>query len=436
MSPSLRIPSRHLRSRATGMSLLELMIALALGALLVLGLAQLFSASKASFLTSQGLSRVQEASRFTVDFLQRDLRQVGLMGCSNDLALEAQFRDNGIRRVFSHFATTGVADNVASAPTLLRFDMPIEGWEATATGSGATLDRSASEDIPLAAAASNWSPAVPAAIWSNIQNIAISGSDIIAVRFPSFDAIPVNLVVGTPNTLVLPSVGIYNNLPSGMLGSQGLYMLTRCDGASFLQVTGAVNAGTLSAPVDIPAGLNTAAIVAQEHYDNAAMLYRMESYVYFVGLADHDNDGTRESPALFRLNVQLTGTGTLGVVPEELVDGVENLQLRYRWDNQAAATVDPDGILDTIGGADAVAAAGPTPEDGWRAVGSVQVGVLIRAPDRSTASARNSTASCADATALGGAFCVAGLRYLASPDERIRQAYDTTVTLRNRLNGS
>src|SRR5690554_5075136 len=70
----------------SGVSLIELMVALAIGTVLVLGLVQVFAASRAAYQTSEGLARVQENARFALDFLQRDIRMAGHFGCVNDQA--------------------------------------------------------------------------------------------------------------------------------------------------------------------------------------------------------------------------------------------------------------------------------------------------------------------------------------------------------------
>ena len=77
------------RRRVAGLSLIELMIALLIGTILVLGLVQVFSASRAAYQLSQGIARNQENARFALDFLSRDLRMAGHAGCVNDQSLLA-----------------------------------------------------------------------------------------------------------------------------------------------------------------------------------------------------------------------------------------------------------------------------------------------------------------------------------------------------------
>lgn len=60
-----------------GFTLIELMVAMALGIFLVGGVVLMFSASKASSLDAEQLSRMQENIRFASDLMIRDIRNAG-----------------------------------------------------------------------------------------------------------------------------------------------------------------------------------------------------------------------------------------------------------------------------------------------------------------------------------------------------------------------
>lgn len=61
-----------------GFSIVELLIALALGSLITLAAVQLFSTNQRTFQLQQGLTDVQEQGRFALDYISRDLRLMGL----------------------------------------------------------------------------------------------------------------------------------------------------------------------------------------------------------------------------------------------------------------------------------------------------------------------------------------------------------------------
>jgi type IV pilus assembly protein PilW len=65
----------------SGMTLIEIMIALLIGAFLLGGVLQIFVGSKQTNKMQEGLSRLQENGRFAMDFLAKDIRMAGYWGC-------------------------------------------------------------------------------------------------------------------------------------------------------------------------------------------------------------------------------------------------------------------------------------------------------------------------------------------------------------------
>lgn len=64
-----------------GLTLLELMIAVTLGIFITGGMIQLFINSKQNYRVQESLSRLQENSRFAMDFIARDIRMASYWGC-------------------------------------------------------------------------------------------------------------------------------------------------------------------------------------------------------------------------------------------------------------------------------------------------------------------------------------------------------------------
>lgn len=66
--------------RQAGLSLIELMIAIALSLLLILGVTQIFLSSKTTYASNQALSAIQESGRFAIEILSKDIRNTGYKG--------------------------------------------------------------------------------------------------------------------------------------------------------------------------------------------------------------------------------------------------------------------------------------------------------------------------------------------------------------------
>lgn len=93
-----------------GLSMIELMVALLLSSLLLLGVLQMYSNSSHSNTVSSALTRVQDSGRVVLDLMAMDARRAGYQGCqmpSNVVTLS-----NGVK--FPRDSVTTVASNDAS----------------------------------------------------------------------------------------------------------------------------------------------------------------------------------------------------------------------------------------------------------------------------------------------------------------------------------
>ena len=77
-----------------GMSLIEIMIALLLGAFLTGGVIQIFLSSSQTFRIQDALAGLQENGRFSMDFIARDMRMVDFWGCIKSAQIESKLKPN------------------------------------------------------------------------------------------------------------------------------------------------------------------------------------------------------------------------------------------------------------------------------------------------------------------------------------------------------
>lgn len=78
-------PRQHLRE--AGFGLVELMIALVLGMIVVIGALSLFASNRQASRTTEGLSRVQENARIGFELMARDVRDAGGTPCSKNIPM-------------------------------------------------------------------------------------------------------------------------------------------------------------------------------------------------------------------------------------------------------------------------------------------------------------------------------------------------------------
>lgn len=385
------------RARSSGLSLIEIMVALAIGSLLLLGLVQVFSASRAAYQLSEGMARTQENARFAMDFLQRDLRMVGHLGCVNDQAHFVKAEGDPVNRI-----TT-----MANAGQPLDFEVSIQGYEATGTGP-------TDPAVRLGSFTTGWSPSLPASI-QTLSPAPLPGSDIVVLRYLNARGTPV-LTINT-DAIEIPVAG--PGTPDGWaaltddgVANPTVFGMGDCSHVDFFTGTG--SPGSISVDAAIASQLGGR---YNPHPAGQTVLYRANSIVYYVG------NGTSGEPSLWR--ARANSAGAYG--SEELVEGVESLQFLYGLDETDAISslAPPRGSIDEH----ATAATLGVNEAQWRRVGLVQVGLLLRSPQPATAS--QAASSAANPRALGVEF-----RPASSNDSRYRSTYEATIALRNRLFGN
>lgn len=385
---------RHFRPRGSaGLSLIEVMIALAISSLLILGLVQVFSASRTAYQLSEGMARVQENARFAVDYLQRDIRMAGHFGCINDQA--HWVREEGDPQVLFDAVTSG-----SGHPQ--DFSVSIQGYEAPGTTPGQNL--TLGEDWTLAAG-------LPGHITSLNP---LPGSDILVLRYLASEGAPVTAL--TADQVTVPA-GRWSVLTEGGVTAPTMFGIIDCTHATVFPGTGGP---TVTATV---AGTSFNDIYAPQNAGGLTTLHRAESLVYYIAA------NTAGVPSLFRARYNGAAYGV-----EELVEGIENMQLLFGQDTTAVLSADtpPVGNITEQGTAaqtltGATTAAGQANE--WRRVGLVQVGLLAVSPN--PAAAGQAEEAPQRLRVLGVTFDPADTN-----DTRYRASYESTIALRNRLFGN
>lgn len=375
--------SASFRHKAAGLSLIELMIALLIGTLLVLGLVQVFAASRTAYQLSEGMARAQENGRFAMDYLQRDIRMAGHFGCVND---QSHLQMPG--QLVSHFAP---------AVEPLNFAVSVQGYNATGTAPGGV--------VTLGAAAAGWAPALPLLI-AGLN--PLPGSDIIVLRYLREEGVPVT-GINAAGTEVQVATSRWNAITSGGVANPVLFGIADCSYADVFATGGFGVAGPLTTVAVDPSVGVSSRYTAQPA--GQTMLFRAESLVYYVAA------GAGGGPALWR--ARFNG---LTYDSEELVEGIENLQFMFGLDREGdLSTKPPTGYINNHNVALAAWAA-----NDWRGVGLVQVGLLAVSP--------NPAAAAAPVAANQKHLLGVGME---PPNDGLhRGAYEATIALRNRLYGN
>lgn len=365
---------RKTHGRQAGITLVELMISLLLGLLLTAGIIQVFAGNRVTYAFNDGLSRIQENARYSLDHIAYNARMAGYSGCLSDVAIH----------------------NNLNAPNNFRDDIEngIQGFNANGTGNGETFTPASANPAP-----SNnpnaWTPVLPA----ELSDQVLPGSDVLIVRG----------VGGAGHSLVSP----FTNAAQLFVGGthdfvEGeILVVTDCQKASIFQLTNVTSTGfginlVHSNAGSFAPGNSISNWGTEQDYGLGAEVARLQTYAFFIGR------GAGDRPALFQLRLARLGPTESNFLPEELVSGIDTMQVRYGLD------ADRNGAIESLVTADVVA--------DWSLVSSIEVTLLARATEEYGSETDTAVYT------VGGTT-----RFNPTDDRRLRQVFSTTIGVRNRL---
>jgi type IV pilus assembly protein PilW len=92
------------RQRAAGFSLIELLVAITIGAVLIFGATQVYVDSRSAYSASESVARLQETSRYALSIIEPDVRMSNYWGLLK-----------GANLITGQYAQTEGANSVAGA---------------------------------------------------------------------------------------------------------------------------------------------------------------------------------------------------------------------------------------------------------------------------------------------------------------------------------
>ena len=359
--------------RQRGMTLVELMVSLVLGLLLTAGIIKVFAGNRISYAFNEGLSRIQENARFTLDHIAYNTRMAGYSGCLSDVTVY----------------------NNLNAPDDFRDDIEngVQGHNANGTSVSQSYAAAAVDPAP-SGNLNAWTPALP----PELNNRVIPGSDVLIIR--SIGGMAVSLVSPFNN-----SAQLFISDPHDFVQGE-ILVVSDCQKASVFQLSSVTGTGSGVNLVHSNSGSFTPGNSSptwgpEQDFGLSSEVARLQTYAFYVGR------GANNTPALFQLRLQrLSGTAS-GFAPEELAEGIDTMQVRYGLD------ADDNGAVDSWVAADAVA--------DWLDVLSVEVTLLGRATDEYGMDTDEAV------------YQLGGTQFDPVDDRRLRQVFSTTIGVRNRL---
>lgn len=378
--------SIKLRKKSSGFTLVEIMIAIAISMILMLGVMQIFSSNKRSHIISNGLARVQENIRFAMKDISYAGRMAGYVGCSGNIKNHLDETDSGY------------------SEDLLDLDAATGGWEfsngdtttsATEPGQSYTIS-SYSTDPNENKWDNNDGGGLPvvASDTTTLDNKVLPGNDVLVLKWAGGGMTGVELKNMNLNKAVL------NTVNGTGIAADTIVVVADCSGGdAFMNVSNA-SSPSLSKGVangHPPGNKNPSSSKWSHIYPKSA------DFLYFISRAYYIGEGASGEPALIRATyVQ----GTTDPIVEEIAEGIENMQVLYGID------VNADDYADRY-----VTAMDVTSHD---AVVSLKLALLARTADE------------VKAAASPGSYNLLGTTITTPSDRRVRYAFNTTIKLRNK----
>ena len=353
-----------------GITIIELMIAMVLGLMLMAGISKIYITTKDSYNLSENVARLQENARFAMGYLIYDIRRAGFIPCKlgNNVNNTLDSTDNFLD--FFNGAITGYDGSAFPAGT---------GFPAVGTNAG---DRAAGTDAA----------------------VILGGGD---------ETYKLDWHNGTSATLRITDL---HTLANGDI-------ILMCDGetATIFQVTnvnaankqvthqtgGAVSPGNCSQQTGgSGCDCSDATCFEIKDFGPESQLVKFEGTGYYIGISI-----TGDSRSLYRLELNVAA-GVVGFPNEELIVGIENMQILYGEDT------DNDGQIENYFTADNVTT--------WNDVFAVRLGLLTHTPDQINKINDTNTYMVAGTQIADTATAVTH-----DGDRRLRRVFTSTIKIRN-----
>ncbi len=317
-----------LNRRQQGFSLVELMVAATIGLIILAAVAGLFTTTKTTYNTQDNLARLQENARFAVYYLTDDIRKAGYSGCLENIA--------------------NVKNNLNTpAPFNFNVTIAMEGLDNTNPG--------------------QWHPSATLLTPAGI----VPGTDAITLRLAETTGITITTYMPETSAILQVSsiAGLTNN---------SVIMVSNCEKGDIIQITN-LDAAALTvqhAPGGAVAGDPTAPGNLTPHVLSSgygpgpppATVMRFTTRTYYI-MNRANADGT-VTPVLVR---QDNGGGV-----QELIEGVENMQIIYGIDTDPISDGTPNVFVRANQVAGQIIVANGLTINPWTRVRSVRIALVLR----------------------------------------------------------
>ncbi|HVJ62549.1 MAG TPA: PilW family protein [Tahibacter sp.] len=319
------------RRRARGFSLIEVMVAMALGLLVSIGLIAVFNTTGKINRVQEALARLQENGRYATTRISETARSAGTQYCNTTSGYSTKTVGNGpqypARTPFVFSTLVATTDTFADSNNAI--PAPPAGWVADTAYPLSPryflqgYECTASTCTP-AGTAGPGRKGLPAA--GTTAGSRVPGTDVLTMRFQGGTGWSATCALAgtTPTVLARPATG--DDTLNFQNGDLALY--SDCNSSQIMKVNAA---GTLlTATSLLPNGANRCPTGGTARGDTRVFNFSRDfrTVTYYLGLKADTNPDAPTGRVISSLYRRVNGGE-----PEELVEGVERLDFLYGFEH-------------------------------------------------------------------------------------------------------
>lgn len=314
-----RGPPRTRAQRPCGASLIELMLALGLGVIVASGAARLFADSQRAYVLLHGQTRMQESARQALDFIARSVRSAGYMGCGSGAGAVGNTLQNALNGAWGSLFEVDVSKPVEAFDGTDARGLP-ESW----TPSLSRVPRKGAANAFARGRGVDTGAILPFTDVLVLRRVASPGARVAAMAAP--DGFPV-VQDNDEMDLDAGDLAVISDCRQAALfrvdrieRGDGIATLVRTPGGGLFDNA----AGASLSALDLPYG--------SAFGPEGAAVFGVVTEIYFVAHGSGRNNAGSVPASLWRK------TTTDG--PVELIQGIEDLQVRLGLDGNRDGAVD------------------------------------------------------------------------------------------------
>jgi len=298
-----RIPRSRLiplQKTMHGVTLIEMMISLTIGLLIIAGIGYAYLGSRQGFRSQDALSRMQESARTAFEIMDKDIRMAGFRGCPPNTAASGDIN-----------ILTAAGDwdkNMIIGQPLIGYEKTSGAWSAFPAGVTGVVGNVLRGDALTVLRADNSKEFIVSSHNTGTSQITLTANHDINQG---------EILIAAKSDCSRTAIFQKTNTCTITSGSCGDAIVQH--GSS---------SATTTTPLGSPAGTT-------DTFGAGSRIYRLSGVTYYI------RTNTDGEPALYRQVLGSSGTAPNNTA-EELIEGVQDMQLLYGEDTS------PDTVIDKV----------------------------------------------------------------------------------------